>query len=200
VAALIVLLCALGCTSQAGDPQARQGAHRPAASPSPTPSTTPLAPPARLQVPKIGVDAPVDAVGTDSQDRMAAPTTADHVGWFRPGPVPGAPGNAVFDGHLDWYGTPHAVFWRLGQLRIGDEVTVVGSDGSRASFAVFASDYYAYDAHPPGLFATNGSPSLALITCAGSWDRAQGTYLQRLVVMAAPVVTPSKSLPPAVPE
>jgi sortase (surface protein transpeptidase) len=190
-----------GRQSRAAAPHPRPSAHpSPPTTTAPTPTPPSSATPAvpfHLLAPSIGVDAPVESVGTDAQGRMAAPSTSDRVGWYRQGPMPGAPGNAVIDGHYDWYDTPHAVFWRLGQLHIGDEITVVKADGSMIHFAVFAMDTYSYDAHPPGLFATSGSPSLALITCAGSWDGQQATYQKRLVVRAAPVVAAPTSAPPA---
>jgi hypothetical protein len=180
----------------AGQPAAaaRPAGVPPAARPAPSPTGGDLAaaqaivaaarPPARLQVPAIGVDARVEPVGQDAQGRMANPSGADSVAWFQPGVTPGDVGDAVLAGHLDWTSGP-AVFWRLGSLRRGDEVTVVRADGSRARFVVDATSTMPFDAATDALFTRDGPPALTLITCAGAWDRQRGTYLQRLVVHTA---------------
>ena len=141
----------------------------------------PAKPPVRLQIPTINVDAAVEQVGLDPQGRMAAPVRTDEVGWYQPGAAPGDVGNAVIDGHLDWYTGP-AVFQRLGKLKVGDQITVLREDGTKAKFTVDSTSVMPYDASTDALFIKTGAPSLTLITCAGAWDRQRGTYLQRLVV------------------
>lgn len=144
----------------------------------------PAAQPTRLAVPAIGVDAPVESVGLDAQGRMATPSRAENVAWFKPGATPGDAGNAVIAGHLDWTSGP-AVFYRLSRLKKGDELSVLREDGTRARFLVESSAMLPYDAATDGLFTKTGPPTLTLITCAGAWDRARATYLQRLVVRAS---------------
>lgn len=169
---------------------------RPIATPSPAPSASPndllrqaLAivapskPPVRLKIPIINVDAAVEQVGVDSQGRIAAPTRTDNVGWYKLGTAPGDAGDAVINGHLDWYDGP-AVFWRLGKMKVGDQIMVLRDDGTQAKFVVDATSMMPYDASTDGLLTKSGLPSLTLITCAGTWDRQRGTYLQRLVVHA----------------
>jgi len=95
-------------------------------------------------------------------------------------------GDAVIDGHLDWYGMPRAVFYDLGQLRPGDEIDVRSGDGL-VRFAVTDTETVAYNAQPAGLFTTTGAARLSLITCAGAWDGRHGTYAQRLLVNARAV-------------
>jgi LPXTG-site transpeptidase (sortase) family protein len=141
----------------------------------------PAAPPAHLVVPTIGVNAVVEPVGLDGQGRMSVPSSADRVAWYSPGATPGDAGNAVLAGHLDWTNGP-AVFWRLGTLRKGDEVTVLRADGTRSRFVVDSTAMMPYDAATDFLYTKSGAPSLTLITCAGTWDHQRSTYLQRLVV------------------
>jgi sortase (surface protein transpeptidase) len=195
------LLAACGATSA---PRAGGGAHALRPSPSPTPDRLlaqaraiagPAAPPSRLVIPAIGVDAAVEPVGLDAQGRMAAPARTTDVGWYRLGAAPGDAGDAVIDGHLDWWNGP-AVFWRLGRLRAGDRVTVVRADGSQVDFVVDSSRTVAYDASLQDLFTEVGPPTLTLITCAGAWDAGRATYLQRLVVhasLAPQVLSPQPS-------
>lgn len=140
-------------------------------------------PPARLLVPSIKVDALVEAVGQDAQGRMGVPSQAANVAWYRLGATPGDVGDAVIAGHLDWTSGP-AVFWYLGRLHKGDPITVVRSDGSRVTFLTDSTRTVPYDSPTDALFTRDGPPSLTLITCAGTWDRQRGTYLQRLVVHA----------------
>jgi len=155
----------------------------------------PAAPPSRLVIPAIGVDAAVEPVGLDAQGRMAAPARTTDVGWYRLGAAPGDAGDAVIDGHLDWWNGP-AVFWRLDRLRAGDRVAVVRADGTEVDFVVDASRTVPYDASLQDLFTEVGPPTLTLITCAGAWDAGRATYLQRLVVhasLAPRVLSPSPS-------
>jgi sortase A len=167
---------------------------RATATPTPAPSATPddllrqalaivapAKPPARLKIPTINVDAAVEQVGVDSQGRIAAPTKTADVGWYKLGSAPGDAGNAVIDGHLDWYDGP-AVFQRLGKMKVGDQIMVLREDGTQAKFIVDATSVMPYDAATDAMFTKSGPPSLTLITCAGTWDRQRGTYLQRLVV------------------
>ena len=149
----------------------------------------PASPPVRLRIPAIGVNAHVEPLGLDGQGRMATPSRAENVGWYSPGTTPGDVGNAVIDGHLDWTDGP-AVFWRLGRLKRGDEITIARADGSQVKFAVQSSSTTPYDASTDALFTRSGPPALTLITCAGAWDRQRGTYLQRLVVRASLVPPP----------
>lgn len=164
----------------------------PAASPAPTPTpasgVTRLVP-GRLVVPKIRVDAPIEQVTVDGDDDMAPPRKPTNVGWYAPGVTPGQAGDAVIDGHLDWYGMPQAVFYDLDKLRAGDEVDVISQGGVRLRFRVTDSTPVSRTARPAGLFATTGAPRLTLVTCVGDWDASAGQYNQRLLVDASYVGT-----------
>lgn len=154
----------------------------------------PASAPVRLVVPAIGLNAEVESLGLDAEGRMATPSRSDHVGWYSPGSAPGDAGNAVIDGHLDWTDGP-AVFWRLGRLKRGDQLTVLRADGSQVKFAVQSLSTTPYDASTDALFTRSGPPALTLVTCAGAWDRQRGTYLQRLVVHASLVPPPPSAVP-----
>jgi len=151
----------------------------PAATSSPQP--TPSRGPARLRIPAIGVDAPVEPVGVTADGKMDVPREVDDVGWYSPGVRPGEPGDAVFDGHLDWYTGP-AVFAGLHRLRSGDVIEIDLAGGGTVSFHVYQTATYPADQPPPDLFGRDGTPRLTLITCAGRWDGH--AYSRRLVVDA----------------
>jgi Sortase domain len=156
--------------------------------------TAPSAPPTKLVIPTLGVAAVVEAVGVAADGTMAVPAQADHVAWYQPGVAPGDAGNALFDGHLDWWTGP-AVFWHLANLRVGDQVEVVRADGSQLAFTVDSTSTYPWNSRPDGLFTTIGPPSISLVTCSGSWDRQRQTYLSRLVVHATLVSGPPQKTP-----
>ena len=156
------------------------------ATPIPSPTINPALPavPATLVIPGIGVSAPIEQVTVDAQHNMATPKKPMEVGWYAPGPAPGQNGDAVIDGHLDWYGVPQAVFYNLSKLAPGDEIDVVEANGATVKFQVTDAITVPYTAHPAGLFATTGPPRLSLITCSGAWDKGKSVYTQRLIVNA----------------
>jgi LPXTG-site transpeptidase (sortase) family protein len=139
-------------------------------------------PPGRLIIPRIGVNATVVPVGVDSTGAMGVTSQSNDTGWYKLGPAPGDAGDAVIDGHLDWYDTSRAVFYSLKELQIGDDIEVQRVDGVSHHFKVTRVQSVAYNATVPGLFATSGPPRLSLITCGGQWDIRLGQYLQRVVV------------------
>jgi LPXTG-site transpeptidase (sortase) family protein len=181
---VIVALSMLACES--ATPKATATANVRPASPW-MPAVVPHGLPVRLSIPKLGLDAPVEQVGTDSSGAMGIPHDYRDVAWFAPGVVPGDDGDAVIDGHLDWVVNGkdvRAVFWSLGSLQAGDELDVATQDGRVLKFSVTQLQLIPNRANPSqyGLFDTSGPPRLTLITCAGDWSASLHTYLQRLAV------------------
>jgi sortase (surface protein transpeptidase) len=115
---------------------------------------------------------------------MQVPGDFATAGWFAGGPAPGQLGPAVIAGHVDSRIGP-AVFYRLRDLRPGDRIGVVRADGSRLGFVVEQARSYPKAAFPTGaVFGPVPSAALRLITCAGDFDRARGSYRDNLVVFA----------------
>jgi len=138
----------------------------------------------RLVIPTIGVDAPIESVGLDAQNAMAAPSRLDNVGWFSRGSAPGEPGDAVIDGHYGLPLTP-AVFRHLDQLRPGDIMQVIWPDGRRLQFRIATAAVLPANSPPPAdVFSRSGPARVSLITCAGTWEQGQRTYSERLIVTA----------------
>jgi LPXTG-site transpeptidase (sortase) family protein len=167
----------------------RAGANPPPATADAIGELTPAPPlpdasPLRLLIPRISVDASIEARGLDAQRNLATPGDVKNVAWFNQGPPPGQPGNAVINGHVNWW-TGSAVFTRLGELRPGDRVTVLRRDGNPVTFRVSGLRTLAATARDASLFAANPASTLTLITCSGPWDSALGTDAQRLLVTAA---------------
>ncbi len=185
--ALLALCCCLiGCDAQAsvvGQAHADGPAIFPPASVTPTPGGPGI--PLRLLIPAIGVNAPIEQVGIDSNGDLGTPSASPwtDTGWYVNGPRPGEKGSAVIDGHLNRPGNTPAVFWRLYELRAWDEADVIDSNGKKLRFRVTDVEYYTPQNAPYQLiFGNNSGKYLNLITCAGDWIPSQHQTTQRLVV------------------
>lgn len=149
--------------------------------------------PVRLIIPAIGVDAKIQRVGLTGQGAgdMGAPTNATDAGWYDGGPLPGMPGTAVIDGHLDGKDAEKAVFYDLGKLQPGDLVEVADRGGTVRRFRVTGSKTYDYDAPANDIFFGDVSKvRLNLITCAGDWIKSKRLYGKRIVVFTE-LITPN---------
>jgi hypothetical protein len=92
----------------------------------------------------------------------------------------------VLVGHVDTKTAP-AVFYRLRQLRPGDEILVGQPDGSTTQFRVGRLEQHPKTALPTNRIWTKANrPLLRLITCAGSYDHATRHYRDNLIVYASP--------------
>ncbi len=155
----------------------------------PTPTVSPVQPnPVRLVISSVGINAPVEAVGVESDGDLATPTRSPwkDVGWYSAGPRPGERGSAVIDGHVDGPQGSPAVFWRLGEVRVGDKVLVTDATGTTWTFHVTRLAYYhPQDAPLQDIFGNKGGTYLNLITCAGDWIPSQHQTALRLVVYTA---------------
>ncbi len=141
--------------------------------------------PSQLIIPAIGVSAHIQSVGLAWQGTgdMGIPTNFTDVGWYDEGPVPGAPGSAVIDGHLDGRNIREGVFYNLDKLKIGDLVEVIDTGGKTLKFKVVDTKIYDYDAPTTDIFSGDVSKArLNLITCAGSWVKSSQLYNKRIVV------------------
>ncbi|MFJ9902696.1 class F sortase [Streptomyces sp. NPDC101152] len=154
------------------------------------PAARPLggASPQRLDIPDLGVQAPVVARGLDGQGAIDPPPfdQAGVVGWYAAGVKPGAAGTALMVGHVDTETRP-AVFYKLSSLRPGERIRVVRDDGKVADFTVddirvLPRDRF--DARQAYGQRESGRAELRLITCGGSFDRASRSYTANVVVSA----------------
>ncbi|HLL80117.1 MAG TPA: class F sortase, partial [Ktedonobacteraceae bacterium] len=152
---------------------------------SPTRAThdTGILQPARLLVPSISINAPIEQVGILSNGELATPTQNpwENTGWYSDGPHPGERGSAVIDGHLDRPGGYPAVFWNLRYVHLNAPVYVIGSDGRQLRFHVTRISYYTpQDAPLQDIFGNRSGVFLNLITCAGDWIPSQHQTTLRL--------------------
>lgn len=148
----------------------------------------PAADPVRLDIPSLGIHAPVVRRGLTDGTIDPPPYSMPGVtGWYAGGPAPGAAGAALIVGHVDTETGP-AVFLRLGDARPHAEVDVTRADRSVAVFTVEAVEVVPkahFDAARVYGSATPGRPELRLITCGGTFDPAAHAYTANLVVYAA---------------
>jgi sortase A len=157
--------------------------------PTPTPTPTPLPPlpgiiPQRLRIPAVGINAYVEQVGLDKQNRMDVPNSIWNVAWFKLGPKPGERGNAVIDGHVDGPNTP-AVFWTLRNIQVGSKIYIADDTGAEKVFEVFDIGVYPYEQAPlDRIFGASNDAQLNLITCTGTFDQTSLNYDKRFVAYA----------------
>ena len=146
------------------------------------------APPVALDIPAIGVSGPVDSVGLQPDGTLEVPAPGpryDHAAWYRGSPTPGRVGPSVILGHVDSAAGGPSVFYRLGDLRPGDRITVTLADRTARTFAVERSEQVAKDAFPRlEVYGDTSGPELRLITCGGEFDDAARSYRDNTVVFA----------------
>jgi LPXTG-site transpeptidase (sortase) family protein len=143
----------------------------------------PRARPIQILIPALDVHRPVEGVGIDQSGVLNLPVNFWNAGWFEYGPVPGAPGDAVIEGHSGYPGKP-LIFGNLYQLKRGDQIIVVLADRSRRLFIVDSKTTVPQGSAPAGLAYPYGPPRLTLITCTGYFDKNAYSYTSRLVLEA----------------
>jgi hypothetical protein len=151
------------------------------------PSTSvPASAPARVRIPRLGVDAPVTPVGVLPQGDLDVPKNPEVLGWWTGGARLGEPnGSVVIDGHVDSARNGEGAFFSLRTLRPNDRVDVAGADGSERRYVVTGLRRYAKSALPAAtVFSPTVSARLVLITCGGRFDRSRGHYRDNIVVYA----------------
>jgi sortase (surface protein transpeptidase) len=195
-AALAALVLAAGCSAAS----ARRGAEPPEAATTTAPAAggvdaardfrstrgyraTPV--PVRIEIPRIGVASRLDRLGRAPDRTVEVPRRWEVAGWYAPGTRPGDPGSAVILGHVDSKRGP-AVFFRLRELRRGDEIVVVRADGSSVRFAVERTEQYDKQRFPTdAVYYPTLTPALRLVTCGGEFDATAGHYRSNVIVFAA---------------
>jgi sortase (surface protein transpeptidase) len=148
------------------------------------PSARKVNQPMRLTIPAIGVDSGLEALRLRRDGTLAAPGRNERAGWYADGVTPGSTGPAIIAGHVDSTTGP-AVFFKLRQLRIGDQIVVYREDRTSARFVVDDVHAYPKNAFPQGaVYGPTTNAVLRLVTCTGDFDFAARSYLDNLVVSA----------------
>ncbi|MFD7935450.1 class F sortase [Streptomyces sp. NPDC048253] len=144
--------------------------------------------PQRIDIPHLGVQAPVVARGLDTEGGIDPPPfdQAGVVGWYAAGAKPGARGTALLVGHVDTETRP-AVFYKLSTLEAGETVRVVRDDGKVAEFTVDDVEVVRRDRFDARQAYGPRQPDraeLRLITCGGTFDRVSRSYTANVIVSA----------------
>jgi len=145
----------------------------------------PASVPVRIVIPAIGVNAPIMTVGM-ADGAVGVPPLSSHnlVAWFNGSVTPGQDGPSLIDGHVDSYTGP-SVFFNLKNLRQGDIVRILRSDGTTVTFRVAWVQVTSKSAFPWGaVLGPMAYPALRLVTCGGPFDYATGHYTDNIIVYA----------------
>ena len=194
IAAVVVSL-AVGIAvwvSLLGDPPPAEAVAAPAPtvtvtaqeSQEPLPATGPVPEPARLEIPSLGIDSSLIDLFVAEDGTMGVPKTAEQIGWWEDGPLPGEPGASLIAAHVSLGGEPGA-FAELDALAVGAEVVVDRVDGSTATYPVTSVEQFPKDEFPEErVYSYDGPTRLHLVTCGGQIDPDTGHYDDNVVVFA----------------
>jgi sortase (surface protein transpeptidase) len=141
--------------------------------------------PVRLEIPRIQLASSLGRLGRAADGTVEVPSRWEVAGWYALGPRPGDPGSAVILGHVDSKRGP-AVFFRLRELRRGDQVKVTRADGSSVRFVVRRTAQYDKQRFPTDeVYYPTLTSTLRLVTCGGEFDATEGHYRSNIIVFAA---------------
>ncbi|RJQ70755.1 class F sortase [Pseudonocardiaceae bacterium YIM PH 21723] len=180
IAATLLLSLTLALTA-CGGPEATTSPSSPA-----TTSVSATVKPASVKISKINAESSLVASGINTDGSIATPSVHQpmQASWFDQSTVPGKPGGAVLLGHYDGDGKP-GIFYRLKELKVGDEVDVKLSDGKDLKFTVSKTQQVDKNRLPKEqIFGETTEPELRLITCGGAFDKAVHSYTENTVVFA----------------
>ena len=89
-------------------------------------------------------------------------------------------------GHVDSVEDGPSVFFKLGDLREGDNVRITRADGLVAIFEVDGVRVHPKEEFPTELvYGNTDHAALRLLTCGGPFDRASGHYVDNVIVFAS---------------
>jgi len=158
--------------------------------------------PVAVSIPAAGVDADVETQQiVDGQ--MLDPSGPWIVSWYAQTALVGQRGNAVMAGHVDYWDVGPAVFRNVAALQPGDEIRIVGADGTTYVYVleyidrIYLPSITEAEIQSPRLVGDTDYAALTLITCGGEFDYAAGEYLSRDIVRARLVGTDASSAPAA---
>jgi sortase A len=139
--------------------------------------------PSKLEIKSARIASSIERVGVDKEGNMEAPSSAKIISWYQFGALPGEKGNMVLSGHRDSALGP-GVFYTLGNVKPGDEITVTAADKTVYTYLVnHSQEYDSQDLPVREIFADQKtSKQIFLITCAGTWDIFKKKYDKRVLV------------------
>lgn len=139
-----------------------------------------------IAIPRISARSSLIPLGLNQDGTVQVPPveTPMQAGWYKLGASPGEPGRAVILGHVD--GRKDAgIFYRLRELRPGDEIVVRRQDQITVRFQVRELRQVDKSTFPADeVYGDSPVPELRVVTCGGSFDRATQNYRDNIIVFA----------------
>jgi hypothetical protein len=148
-----------------------------------------VAPPTGVKLPGSDDRIPVVPISPGDSGTLEPPEKVSNVGWWRGGAALGdGSGTVVLAGHVDAAAQGLGSFAPLWYAKPGQTLHLKGKDGRDVTYKITGTRVYPRTkALPATVFDTGGAPKLALITCAGTFDKKARHYSDTLVVYAVPV-------------
>jgi Sortase domain len=141
--------------------------------------------PRRIEIPAIGLSAPVNPIGLNKDRTIEVPKDFTEAGWYRFGPRPGERGPAVIVGHVDSKTGP-AVFYRVRELKPGNRIVIRGAHGRAVRFRVNGLERWPKAEFPTRrVYGRTRGSVLRLVTCSGSFNSSTGHYVDNTIVFAS---------------
>jgi sortase (surface protein transpeptidase) len=127
------------------------------------------------------VSSTLTSLGLNADGSVHVPDSFSIAGWFNGSVTPGQVGPTIILGHVDSTAGP-GVFFRLGDLRPGDQVTLTRADGAIVTYRITGVRQYPKDHFPTlAVYGNTPVPTIRLITCGGAFDTATHHYLSNIV-------------------
>jgi len=165
--------------------------------PGPGPTGPPPGPHARLRhaaspllvhIEDLGVRAAIERVGVLADGSMEIPDDISVVGWYATEHrriSPGDPGTAVIAGHRDSRSQGLGALHDIARLEPGSSIDIVHADGLVSRWQVERTLTTPRHELPADvLFAREGAPRLAVVTCGGTFDARTRSYSHNIIVLA----------------
>lgn len=168
----------------------------PITTPQPTPDPINLVVPQSIEIPALGVNAPVVATELEG-DTIAVPRNAKDVAWWGDS-VPGFH-NALFAGHRNYNGVSGS-FGTIGNLKPGDKIHLKGtmfqtdtnnlssapkvSDAGTLEFTVEWVQSFDMNVDATEILGDQPQPVITLVTCSGPFNSKTRHYTERIVIRA----------------
>ena len=123
-------------------------------------------------------------MGLNPNGSLQVPKSFGRAGYYTGRPTPGEIGPAIIVAHVNSKAGP-AVFYRLRQLKPGDEVRITRADRSVVVFVVDRVEQHPKNAFPTeAVYGPTPDSTLRLVTCGGTFDRSSRHYRDNVIAFA----------------
>lgn len=142
--------------------------------------------PRYIDIAKLDVHARVLSLGVTKNNQLKAPGNVYDAGWYNASAQPGQPGAMLVDGHISSWSTK-GVFYGIGKLVTGDDITITRGDGQRFTYTVVKTQLFdanAVDMSSLLVSQNTAKPGLNLISCSGDVIPGTNEFDKRMVVYA----------------